>query len=87
MNNLPIIIASKLVENADGSASVSFDYDENFLKFVGEELKCEDPTQDQINDFMLRHVNRVGARIQRVFYCTHRSDAGCDCRNGLELLR
>lgn len=35
---------------------------------------------DQINDFMLRHVNRVGARIQRVFYCTHRSDAGCDCR-------
>jgi len=33
-----------------------------------------------INDYMLRHVRKAGGRIRRTFYCTHRSDAGCDCR-------
>ena len=29
---------------------------------------------------MLRHVLKTGGRIKRSFYCTHKSDAGCDCR-------
>ncbi|MDP8265219.1 MAG: HAD-IIIA family hydrolase [Candidatus Aceula lacicola] len=34
----------------------------------------------QINDYMMRHVKKAGGRIKKVFYCMHRSDAGCDCR-------
>ena len=40
-------------------------------------------TQNKLNHItrnMLRDVRRAGARIEKVFYCTHRSDAGCDCR-------
>lgn len=33
-----------------------------------------------INDHMLKYVTKAGGRIKRSFYCTHRSDAGCDCR-------
>lgn len=29
---------------------------------------------------MLQEVRKAGGRIRKVFYCTHRSDAGCDCR-------
>ncbi len=35
---------------------------------------------EQINDYMMRYVKKAGGRIKKVFYCTHRSDAGCDCR-------
>ncbi|MDD3374993.1 MAG: HAD family hydrolase [Candidatus Omnitrophica bacterium] len=35
---------------------------------------------EQINDYMMRHVKKAGGRIKKVFYCRHRSDAGCDCR-------
>lgn len=29
---------------------------------------------------MLRDIRGAGGRIRNVFYCTHRSDHGCDCR-------
>ncbi len=35
---------------------------------------------DQITRHMMRHVQRADGRIRKIFYCTHRSDAGCDCR-------
>lgn len=41
--------------------------------FTKEKLKS-------INDHMLRYVTKAGGRIKRSYYCTHRSDAGCDCR-------
>ncbi len=33
-----------------------------------------------INAHMLKHIRHAGGRIWKTFYCTHRSDAGCDCR-------
>ena len=37
---------------------------------------------------MLAEVRSVGAKIKKVFYCTHRSNEGCDCRKpGIGLLR
>ena len=37
---------------------------------------------------MLSEINSVGAKIKKVFYCTHRSNEGCDCRKpGIGLLR
>jgi len=35
---------------------------------------------DRINAYMLRHIKAAGGKIGKTFYCTHRSDAGCDCR-------
>jgi D-glycero-D-manno-heptose 1,7-bisphosphate phosphatase len=29
---------------------------------------------------MLQEIKKVGGRVNKAFYCTHRSDAGCDCR-------
>ena len=34
----------------------------------------------QITEKMLLGVKRAKAKISGVFYCTHRSDQGCDCR-------
>ncbi len=43
---------------------------------------------NRINRHMLKNVLRVGGKITKSFYCTHRSDAGCDCRKpGIGLLR
>lgn len=35
---------------------------------------------EQITRHMMREIARSGGRIRRVMYCTHRPDAGCDCR-------
>ena len=35
---------------------------------------------DRITRKMLKGIKEAGGRIKKVFYCTHRSDAGCDCR-------
>ena len=35
---------------------------------------------ESINKHMLKYVTKAGGKIKRSFYCTHRSDAGCDCR-------
>src|SRR5436853_2749383 len=35
---------------------------------------------NQITRKMLLGVRKKGGRIRKVFYCTHRSDAGCECR-------
>jgi len=35
---------------------------------------------DAITDLMLKKVNKGGAEISGVFYCTHRADANCSCR-------
>ena len=43
---------------------------------------------EHITQNMLRDINRVGAKIKKVFYCTHRSTEGCDCRKpGIGLVR
>ena len=34
----------------------------------------------QITRKMLTEIRKRGGKIQKVFYCTHRSDYGCDCR-------
>ncbi len=42
----------------------------------------------RINAHMIKHVERAGGKIRKSFYCTHRSDAGCDCRKpGIGLLK
>ncbi len=42
----------------------------------------------RIDRHMVKNVVRVGGKITKSFYCTHRSDAGCDCRKpGIGLLR
>lgn len=42
----------------------------------------------RINRHMLKHVEAAGGKIRKSFYCTHRSDAGCDCRKpGIGLLK
>ena len=43
---------------------------------------------NRINAHMTKHVGRAGGKIRKSFYCTHRSDAGCDCRKpGIGLLK
>ena len=42
----------------------------------------------RIDRFMTTNVVKAGGKIRKSFYCTHRSDAGCDCRKpGIGLLR
>lgn len=35
---------------------------------------------EQITTRLIDGITKVGGKIDGVFYCTHRSDAGCDCR-------
>ena len=46
---------------------------------VGKGLFSKDKLK-RINAHMIKHVTRTGGRIKRSFYCTHRSNEGCDCR-------
>lgn len=46
---------------------------------VGKGLFSQDKLK-RINAHMLKHVERTGGKIKRSFYCTHRSNEGCDCR-------
>ena len=42
----------------------------------------------RIDAYMTKNVQRAGGKIRKSFYCTHRSDAGCDCRKpGIGLLK
>ena len=42
----------------------------------------------RIDRQMVRCVEAAGGKIRKSFYCTHRSDAGCDCRKpGIGLLK
>jgi len=34
----------------------------------------------QITNYMLKHVKKHGAKIKRIFYCTHKTHDGCWCR-------
>ncbi len=46
---------------------------------VGKGLFSKDKLK-RINAYMLKHVAQKGGKIKRSFYCTHRSNEGCDCR-------
>ncbi len=35
---------------------------------------------NHITRYMLRKVKNAGGRIKKIFYCTHPSNHGCDCR-------
>lgn len=37
-------------------------------------------TLNKITDFMLEEIEKAGGRIEQVYYCTHKKDAGCLCR-------
>lgn len=42
----------------------------------------------RINRRMLEGVEKAGGKITKSFYCTHRSDAGCECRKpGIGLVK
>lgn len=42
----------------------------------------------RIDGKMMKGVVKAGGKIRKSFYCTHRSNAGCDCRKpGIGLLR
>jgi len=35
---------------------------------------------NHINRHMLQQIRKAGGKIKKVYYCTHRSNAGCACR-------
>lgn len=43
---------------------------------------------NRINRNMIKEVKKAGGKIKKVFYCTHRADAGCGCRKpGIDSVR
>ncbi|MFA5199542.1 MAG: HAD-IIIA family hydrolase [Candidatus Omnitrophota bacterium] len=40
-------------------------------------------TLNKITSAMLRQIEKSGGRIDKVYYCTHKKDAGCICRKPL----
>ena len=46
---------------------------------VGKGIYSKDKLM-RINRYMLKFVRKAKGKITRTFYCTHRSDDGCDCR-------
>ncbi len=46
---------------------------------VGKGIYSQDKL-NRITRYMLKHVEKEKGKIKKVFYCTHRSDHGCDCR-------
>ncbi len=46
---------------------------------VGHDIYAQH-TLDAITAKMLAEINAFGGKIDKVYYCTHRKDAGCTCR-------
>lgn len=54
---------------------------------VGKGVYSLDKLQ-RIDAKMVKGVEKAGGKIRKSFYCTHRPDAGCDCRKpGIGLLK
>ena len=43
----------EIKENEDGTTSIVFDYDEEFLEAVKQQLKNDSPTEDEINMYIM----------------------------------
>jgi len=43
----------EIKENEDGTTSIVFDYDEEFLEAVKKQLKNDSPTEEQINMYIM----------------------------------
>ena len=55
---------------------------------LGQEVSIPWISSKRIDAKMTTGVEKAGGKIRKSFYCTHRSDAGCDCRKpGIGLLK
>jgi len=50
------LVIEEVVENEDGTSNIKFDYDEEFLEVVKKELDTETPTEEQINEFIMKVI-------------------------------
>lgn len=58
-NNLPIISIEKIEDLSDGSARVTFHYDESFVEFVTKETGIAAPSEKEIGDFVLMVIENA----------------------------
>jgi len=49
---------------------------------IGRKL-YDEATLEEIHTAMRRHIESAGGRIDKIVYCPHLPDAGCDCRKPL----
>jgi hypothetical protein len=50
------LVVEEVTENEDGTSSIKFDYDDEFLEVVKKELDSESPTEEQINEFIMKVI-------------------------------
>lgn len=50
------LVVEEVTENEDGTSNIKFDYDDEFLEVVKKELDSESPTEEQINEFIMKVI-------------------------------
>ena len=61
----------EIKENEDGTTSIVFDYDEEFLEAVKKQLKNDSPTEEQINMYIMEilayRINQINEEKSQDF--------------------
>lgn len=60
--NLKIL---EVKQNENGTCDVVFDYDDQYLEFVKESLGKEEPTEDEIAQFLSEAIHREIDRLSK----------------------
>lgn len=53
----------EIKQNENGTCDIVFDYDDEYLQFVKESLKKEDPTEEEIAEFLSEAIQREVERV------------------------
>lgn len=50
------LVVEEIIKNEDGTSSIKFDYDDEFLEVVKKELQNDSPSEQEINQFIMQII-------------------------------
>lgn len=53
-----LIEIKEVIDNGDGTTTLVFEYDDEFVEFTKKQLNLESPTEEQISDYILQAIER-----------------------------
>lgn len=49
----------EITKNENGTYNVQFEYDDEYTDFLKQQLACENPTEEQIQNYILSIIQKV----------------------------
>ena len=49
----------EVIKNENGTFSINFEYDDEYEEFLKKELNCDNPSEEQIQNYILSVIHQV----------------------------